>query len=82
MSKGNKTSVTALVIILFLIAAVLLGIVGMSKTFIALLALGLISGLKSMWGNTVEAKNEIVLDKTKSDTLNKDLTRKDDQRSV
>jgi ABC-type transport system involved in cytochrome bd biosynthesis fused ATPase/permease subunit len=65
MSKGVKIGVTILLIIGFVIITTLLTEAGASKTFTALLALGLFFGIREMWKKPkTEKPTEIKLEKT------------------
>jgi|AntRauTorcE11898_2_1112593.scaffolds.fasta_scaffold04410_9 hypothetical protein len=72
MSKISKIAVTVILIIVFFFAGILLQEAGSSRTFIALLAIGLFYGLRSMWKKPKEnSSNEIKLDKSQQE--NNDL---------
>ena len=67
MSKGGKIAVTILLIVGFIFISVLLIAAGFSKTFMALLALGLFYGIRAMWKNPKESSStEIKLDKSQN----------------
>lgn len=66
MNKGSKVTVTILLIFFFLIVGIFLQEAGVSKTFIALFALGLFYGIRKMWKKTDEkSSTEIKLNKEK-----------------
>ena len=64
MNKGSKIIVTVLLVFGFFFVAILLQAAGTSKTFTALIALGLFYGIRSMWEKPKDnLASEIKLDK-------------------
>jgi len=67
MSNTAKIIVTILIVLTFLISSTFLLSTGISKTFIALLGIGLFYGIRALWKDNKknnQDSNEIKLDKT------------------
>lgn len=64
MGKGSKITVTILLVVGFFVIGIFLQEAGVSKTFLALLALGLLYGIRNMFkSNEEEENNELTLNK-------------------
>ncbi|MTI89555.1 MAG: hypothetical protein FH748_16495 [Balneolaceae bacterium] len=64
MGKGSKITVTILLVVGFFVIGIFLQEAGVSKTFLALLALGLFYGIRNMFkSNEEEENNELTLNK-------------------
>lgn len=76
MNKGSKVAVTVLLIIVFVFASALVTVLNGSKTFLAMLGVGLFFGVSAMWKKPKEkSSNEIKLDKTQDPHDEKNLTK-------
>jgi len=65
MGKGSKITVTVLLVVGFFVIGIFLQAAGVSKTFLALLALGLFYGIRTMFKSKDEEteNNELTLNK-------------------
>jgi hypothetical protein len=70
MSKSIKVIITIILIIVFFILGIFLLNSGTSKTFVGMIGVGLIFGIRSMWKKPSE---EITLNKSDDE---KDITKK------
>ena len=75
MNKGSKIAVTVIIVFAFFIIGIFLQEAGISKTFVALLALGLFYGIRSMWQKPKEVENS-----SNKIKLNKDKSEDDDNQ--
>jgi hypothetical protein len=76
MNNGGKIAVTLLLIIVFIFASFGVIAINGSKTFLAMLGLGLFFGISAMWKKPKEkSSNEIKLDKTQYPHDEKNLTK-------
>lgn len=76
MNKGGKIAVTILLIIVFIFASAIVTAMDGSKTFVAMLGIGLFFGISAMWKKPKEkSSNEITLNKSQDPHDENNLTK-------